>query len=97
MHVFDLYLMGYVDFINWGFSSLHLEQRLSENGISLDYIQDKIFYEEPIDFAYSRDNRFEVFFESPETKDYDELKLIFACGVDSIDVISVIPNNVNWH
>ena len=94
MNVFDLYLTGAVDSINWGFRSLHLNQRLRENGINLGYIQDLVFNEEPIDFAYSRDNRYEVFFETPDTKDYDELKLIFACGSNSIDVISVMPNTL---
>ena len=93
MHVFDLYLIGDVDSINWRFNSLHLDQRLRENGIELDYIQDMIFYQEPVDFAYIKDNRYEVFIESPETKTYDELRLIFACGDDSIDVITVMPNN----
>ena len=95
MNVFDLYLIGDVDSINWGFQSLHLNQRLRDNGINLDYIQDLVFNEVPIDFAYSRDNRFEVFFETPDTKDYAELKLIFACGSNSIDVISVMPNTLN--
>ena len=94
MHVFDLYLIGDVDSINWRFNSLHLDQRLRENGIELDYIQDMIFYEEPVDFAYIGDNRYEVFIESPRSKTYDELKLIFACGDDSIDVITVMPNNL---
>ena len=93
MHVFDLYLIGDVDSINWGFHSPHLNRRLRENCIKLDYIQDMIFYEEPVDFAYIGDNRYEVFIESPRSKTYDELKLIFACGDDSIDVITVMPNN----
>ena len=46
-----------------------------------------------MDFAYIGDNRYEVFIESPISKTYDELKLIFACGDDSIDVITVMPNN----
>lgn len=93
MHVFDLYLIGDVDSINWGFHSPHLDQRLRENCIELDYIQDMIFYEEPVDFAYIGDNRYEVFIESPRSKKYAELRLIFACGEDSIDVITVMPNN----
>ena len=78
MHVFDLYLIGDVDSINWGFHSGHLDQRLRENCIKLDYIQDMIFYEEPVDFAYIGDNRYEVFIESPRSKKYAELRLIFA-------------------
>ena len=93
MNVFDLYLIGDVDSINWRFNTLHLDQRLRDNGIKLDFIQDMIFYEEPIDFAYIEDNRYEVFIESPKSKAYDELRLIFACGDDSIDVITVMPNN----
>jgi len=88
-----MYLIGDIDSINWGFNSAHLNQRLQENGIGLNYIQDMIFLNEPVDFAYSKDNRYEVFFESPET-DYDELKFIFACGSNSIDVITVMPNTL---
>ena len=95
MNVFDLYLIGDVESINWGFHSSHLDQRLRENGIELEYIQDMIFYEEPLDYAYIKDNRYEVFIESPEGKSYDELRLIFACGADSIDVITVMPNTLN--
>ena len=93
MNVFDMYLIGDIDSINWGFNSPHLNQRLQENGIGLNYIQDMIFLNEPVDFAYSKDNRYEVFFESPET-DYEELKFIFACGSNSIDVITVMPNTL---
>ena len=94
MNVFDMYLMGDVDSINWGFSSQHLEQRLKENGIKLDYIQDLVFYEEPLDHSRISDDRFEVFFEAPQDKSYGQLRLIFACGRDSIDVITVIPTTI---
>ena len=50
-----------------------------------------VLNEEPIYFEHSRGNRYEVFFETPDTKEYDELKLIFACHNDEIAVISVMP------
>ena len=64
MHVFDLYLIGDINRINWSFRCLHLSDRLRENGINLDYIQDMVFNEEPISYERSRDNRFEVFFKT---------------------------------
>ena len=91
MNVYDLYLLGNVDSINWGFHSLHMDQCLSENGFGLEYLVDMIFYEQPIDYAYIGDNRYEVFIESPERKYFDELTLIFACGIDSIEVVTVMP------
>lgn len=94
MNVFDLYIMGEVDSIEWNFNCLHLSDRLRENCVNLDYVKDMVLNEEPTYFEHSRDNRYEVFIETPETKEYDELKLIFACNSNTIAVISVMPNNL---
>ena len=94
MNVFDLYIIGEVDSIKWNFNCLHLSDRLRENGVNLDYIKNMVLNEEPIYFEHSRGNRYEVFFETPDTKEYDELKLIFACHNDEIAVISVMQNTL---
>lgn len=92
MDVFDLYLIGEVDAINWDFYCGHLDDRLKDNGINFDYVKNLVLNEEPTHHNDSDDNRHEVFFKTPKTKDYDEIKLIFACKGNSIDIISIMPN-----
>ena len=93
MDVFDMYLIGEMDYIYWDFSCTHIDKRLKVNRITLEYIKYMIFNEEPTYFRKSGKNRYVVYFKSPETKDYEEIKLIFDCVGYSIAVISVMPNN----
>lgn len=93
MDVFDLFLIGEMDYIYWDYSCVHLDDRLKDNGITLEYVKSMILNEEPNFFRKSDKNRHVVYFKSPETKDYDEIKLIFVCEGYSIAVISVMPNN----
>ena len=93
MDVIDKFMIGDLDYIYFDFSCTHLDKRLKQNGITLEYIKYLIYNEEPRDCIHSRGNRYEVYYEAPETKDYDEIKLIFACEDYRIVVISVMPNN----
>ena len=92
MNVFDKFLIGDLDYIYFDFSGVHLDKRLKENGITLEYIKYLIYNVEPLYFIHSRGNSYAVYYESPQTKDYDEIKLIFACKGNSIDIISIMPN-----
>lgn len=93
MDVIDKFVIGDLDYIYFDFSCTHLDKRLKENGITLEYIKYLIYNEEPSECTHSRGNRYEVYYEAPETKDYGEIKLIFACEDYRIVVISVMPNN----
>ena len=93
MDIFDMYLIGEMDYINWDFSGTHLDKRLKENCITLEYIKYMIFNEDPTFFIKSGGTRHQVFFKSPKSKDYDEIKVIFDCEGNTIEVVSVMPDN----
>ena len=93
MNVFDKFLIGDLDYIYFDFSGVHLDKRLKENGITLEYIKYLIYNVEPLYFIHSRGNSYAVYYESPQTKDYDEIKLIFVCEDYRIVVVSVMSNN----
>ena len=48
MNVFDKFLMGETTGIDWCFENRHFINRLSENGISREYVVDCLMTEEPI-------------------------------------------------
>ena len=92
MNVFDRYLSGDMEGIEWNFNKLHLDERLKLNGISKDFIKNKILNDDPNDSYESRDNSYVVFFDAPESKDCDEIRVIFYCNRNEISVVSIMPN-----
>ena len=93
MNVFDKFLTGDIENINFCFENTHFLERLNENGISREYIVDCILEEEPIKSEHVKDNLYEVIYKAPQNKDYREIRVIIACADNSIDMITVMRNN----
>ena len=93
MKVFDKFIVGDTGNINWCFENRLFLERLSENGIKREYIVDKIMNEEPIRYEPIRGEEYEVIYEAPSNKDYRELKLIFACSNNTINLVTIMPNS----
>ena len=74
MKVFDKFVLGDTESIDWCFENTHFNQRLSDNGIKREFIVDTVIY------------------EAPANKDYKEIKLIFACHGNTIDLVTIMPN-----
>lgn len=92
MNVFDKFLLGDTESIDWCFENRHFNERLAENGIKREYIVDTVMYEEPLRSEKSGANEYEVIYEAPPNKDYKEIKVIFACRANTIDLVTIMPN-----
>ena len=93
MNVFDKFMMGETTGINWCFENRHFLQRLSDNGISREYVVDCLMMEEPISWEHVEGNKYAVVYKAPENKTYKEIRLLMACNGNSIDLITVMRNN----
>lgn len=93
MKVFDKFIVGDTENINWCFENRHFNERLGQNGIKREWIVDTVMYEEPLRYEKSGDNEYSVIFKAPENKNYSELKLIFGCHDNTIDLVTVMPNS----
>ena len=92
MDIFDEYIVGNLSSINWSFENTHFIQRLDDNGISRDYIVDTVLNEEPLRYEPSGNHQYEVIFPAPKTKKYSEIKVVFACDNNTINLVTVMPN-----
>lgn len=92
MDIFDEYIVGNLSSINWCFENTHFIQRLDDNGISRDYIVDTVLNEEPLRYEPSGNHQYEVIFPAPKTKKYSEIKVVFACNNNTINLVTVMPN-----
>ena len=93
MNVFDEFLMGESENIEWCFENKHFLERLNENGINRQYIVDCIMGEEPINWEHLEGEKYSVIFKAPENKDYKEIRIVMACNNNSIDLITIMRNN----
>ncbi len=93
MNVFDKFLMGETTGINWCFENRHFLNRLSENGLSREYVVDCLMCEEPISHEPLGDGKYAVVYKAPENKDYKEIRLVMACSRNSIDLVTAMRNN----
>ena len=91
MDIFDEYIVGNLSSINWCFENTHFIQRLDDNGISRDYIVDTVLNEEPLRYEPSGNHQYEVIFPAPKTKKYSEIKVVFACDNNTINLVTVMP------
>lgn len=91
MDVFDRFVVGDTGTIEWCFDNTHFIKRLNDNNISRDYIVDTVLYSEPITYESSGQGKYSVVFSAPENKDYDEIRVVFACQGNRIDLVTVIP------
>lgn len=92
MDIFDEYIVRNLSNINWCFENTHFVQRLDDNGISREYIVDTILNEEPLRYEPSGNHQYEVIFPAPKTKKYSEIKVVFACENNTINLVTVMPN-----
>ena len=93
MNTFDRFLIGDLENISFSFENKHFLERLSENGISREYIVDCIFEEEPINYQHVEKEKYAVVYNAPENKDYKEIRVIMACNNSSIDMVTIMRNN----
>ena len=93
MNVFDKFLTGDVESIEWCFENRHFLERLKENGISREYIVDCMYMEEPISYEHIESDKYAVVFNAPKNKDYKEIRVVIACKNNSIDLITIMRNN----
>ena len=59
MKVFDKFILGDTESIDWCFENTHFNQRLSQNGIKREYIVDTVMYEEPLRYEKSGNDDFD--------------------------------------
>ena len=93
MNVFDKFMMGETRSINWCFENRHFIERLQDNGISRQYVMDCVMNEEPVSWEHVEGNTYAVVFEAPQNKDYKEIRVLMACGGNSIDLVTIMRNN----
>lgn len=94
MNVFDKFIVGDTENIDWCFENRHFNERLTQNGIKREWIVDTVMYEEPLRYEKSgKNNEYAVIFKAPENKDYKELKVIFGCNKNTIDLVTIMPNS----
>ena len=93
MNVFDKFIVGDTENIDWCFENTHFNRRLSDNGISREFIVDCVMYEEPISYERLEDNKYAVIFKAPPSKDYKEIRVVFGCSGNKIDLVTIMRNN----
>ena len=93
MNVFDKFLVGETQNINWCFENRHFIERLDENGLTREYIVDLLMEEEPITYEHIENDKYAVVYEAPPSKDYKEIRIVMGCKGNSIDLITVMRNN----
>lgn len=91
MNIFDEFIVGNTDDIDWCFELSHFNQRLSENNISLKYIKQIVKEEDFLRYDQESSNSYGVYYPAPPTKDYDEIKLVFNCDKNKISIVTVMP------
>ncbi|MDO5848344.1 MAG: DUF4258 domain-containing protein [Methanobrevibacter sp.] len=91
MNIFDEFIVGNVEEIDWCFELSHFNQRLSDNNISLKYVKQVIMEEDFIRYEQEADKSYGVYYPAPPTKDYDEIKLVFSCDKNTISLVTIMP------
>lgn len=91
MNSFDEFIIGNTEYIEWNFELTHFNQRLTENKLSLNYIKNLIYKEDFIRYNQEQDNKYGVYYPAPSSKEYDEIKIVFKCHENKIDLITVMP------
>ena len=91
MNIFDDFIVGNYEEIEWCFELTHFNERLNDNNISLSYIKQVVLEEDFIRYEQESDNNYAVYYPAPSTKDYNEIKLVFSCEENKINILTVIP------
>lgn len=93
MNVFDKFIMGDTESINWCFENRHFQERLDENGLTQSYVADCLIEEEPVSWEHVEKDMYAVVYNAPSSKEYKEIRIILACSGNSIDLVTVMRNN----
>ena len=93
MNAFDKFMIGETSTIDWCFENRHFNKRLSDNGISREYVVDCLMDEEPIRYERVDNNSYAVIYEAPANKTYDEIRIIMSVKGNSIDLVTIMRNN----
>ena len=93
MNVFDKFLTGDIESIEWCFENRHFLERLKENGINREYIVSCMYSKDPISYEHIESDKYAVVFNAPKNKDYKEIRVVIACKNNSIDLITIMRNN----
>lgn len=93
MNAYDKFLIGDTTSIDWCFENRHFNERLSDNGISRNYVVDCLMYEEPIKCEHIDKDTYAVVFNAPANKDYREIRIVMVIKGNSIDIITIMRND----
>lgn len=91
MDVFERFIIGDTYDIHWNFDNTHFQKRLKQNRISRDFIVDTVFEVEPIRYESDGGGKYQVIFPAPKNKDYKEIKVVFACKDNQINLVTIMP------
>ncbi len=91
LNAFDKFEIGQTESIDWCFENTHFQKRLQDNGISLDFIIKTVKYDEPLRYEKTGKNQYSVYFKAPATKNYSEIKIVFACCDNKINLVTIMP------
>lgn len=101
--MFYHFLQRETEKITWDFSPVHFHYRTIQNRLSLDELETMVrnceytYWEKSDGDNPKYNDRYQVYFKAPETKDYEEFKVILHCNPYNIAVITVIPNTDKYH
>ncbi len=93
MNAYDKFLIGDTSTIEWCFEMRHFNERLTDNGISRNYVVDCLMDEEPIKCEHLDNNKYAVVYKAPANKDYKEIRIVMAIKGNSINLITIMRND----
>lgn len=93
MNVFDKFLIGDTESIEWCFENKHFNDRLEDNGIAREFIINTVMNEEPISYEHLKSNKYAVVFNAPISKQYKEIRVVLSCEKNTINLITIMRNN----
>ena len=94
MNCIDELLFGSITREKLNFNNCHLNFRLKQNRISLEFIENSLLNVEPIDcLPGKKKNSYELFYDAPEGKSYDSIKIVVYDCSTHINVSTVMSPN----
>ncbi|WP_407380969.1 hypothetical protein [Methanobrevibacter sp.] len=94
MNCIDELLLGSISRDRLNFNSCHFNFRLKQNRISIDYVEHALLNMEPLDCLNgNKKNSYELFYDAPESKCYDEIKIVVYDCNTHINVSTVMSPN----
>lgn len=94
MSCIDELLFGSITKDKLNFNNCHLNFRLKQNRISLEFIENSLLNVEPIDcLPGNKKNSYELFYDAPEGKSYDSIKIVVYDCTTHINISTVMSPN----